>query len=500
MLAVMLFLGYYGEAAKPVPPSLERSLFLLALRAVALLAAAAIVNRVALSAFNRRRASARRRLASRLELCLRTLLALAYAESLDGTAFPWSAAIALNLDLDGFSPVFQLLGIAPYLLLFLCAWFPMYGFHRAAEPGSWTRGSFLLHKARYNLFLLAAWLPFAFLAEWLSDFLLAAPILLLSAVWSFPCLLARIWGCRPLSDPELLERVRRLESAAGARFSRVYLWEPGGGNVENAAAVGLMRPFRYLFLTPALVRNMDKPELDAVILHELGHVRNRHLVFYFFISMAGVNASILASALAPLSGPGERFALAAVLIFAYFRLVFGWLSRQMERQADWFALDKSGSSSGMINALEKLGLAAGHIRLAGSWHHCGIAERVRALRLAESDPNRIRTHNLLVARLKAIGYPASLVLLASLALASSREGGARKTDGMEAETHWRRAGILFPDDFRPALELARLLAEGGGDRLEALRLAKLADRLADDFEEREAARKLIRKLSGETGS
>ncbi len=500
MLAVMLFLGYYAETPVLRPPGPGESLFAVLVHAAALLAAAAAANALSLASLRRRRRGLldRRRLAQCVDIGLRAALVAAYAHALIQSALPWSLARHFGWRLDGESFAVQLAGLAPFLPLFFCAWLPMYGLHRETNFGTWTRWSFLLHKARYNLFMLLAWLPFALLADWLGEFLLAIPFLFLLAAWAFPLALARVWGCQRVTDPEILERVHRLEAQAGARFSRVYLWEPGGGGVQNAAAVGMFPPFRYLFLTPALIRNMPGPELDSVILHELGHVRHRHLLFYLVSSLAGINLAVLLGALLPLAGSAERFVLTALLVLGYFRLVFGWLSRNMERQADLFALEKTGAARGLSNALEKLGIAAGNIRLAESWHHLGIARRVDFLRRAERDPELASRHNRRVSRIKAAGYLVSLALIAAMAWAmvGERAAGRPPPAGRDAESeaHWRRVMEIMPANPTAPLELAYRLAAAPESRDEAASLAGQAMRLSHGGEEKAAAAKLLDEL------
>ena len=502
MLAVMLFLGHYMESPTAAQPVLS-SLATVGVYSLALLAAGLLVNRVALSATAKRRyASDRRRSAATAELILRVLLTAAFILALTESALPWSLAAALGWKLSGESFAFQLVGLGLYVLLFFCAWFPMYRLHREVSFGKWTRTSFLVHKARYNLYMILAWLPFALLADWLSGFVVALPLLFLFAAWTFPYLLGRVWGCKPLTDPGIIETVKKLEEKAGAKFSRVYLWEPGGG-VQNAAAVGIFRPFRYLFLTPALVANMNQDELEGVILHELGHVRKKHLLFYLFTSLAGVNLAILVGAIAPLSGSAERFAVTAALVLGYFRFVFGWLSRNMERQADLFALEKSDSSRGLINALEKLGLAAGNIRLAASWHHLGIAERVHFLRHSDRNRRLLHRHNAGVARIMIAGYLLSFLAIASMAAVImgeyNRERSAVRSIAAGRPTdaaHWRRVMMIMPGSPVPPLELAYRLAGQPNHRDEAAALAQKAMRLSCGGEEKAAAAKLIAALGG----
>ncbi|MDR2392411.1 MAG: M48 family metalloprotease [Planctomycetota bacterium] len=500
MFAVLLYLGYYGETALPNPLGIRDSLFALAARAGLLFLAAVGINRLFFALLHRNR-MIRRRLAVWADIGLRMLLVAVYAESLESSTFPWSLAAALGLGASPAAFLFQLSGILPFVLFFVIAWFPMYGLHREVAPGNWTRPSFQIHQIRSHLVLLIGWLPFALLTDWLSGILIAIPILLFLSIWTFPFLLARIWGCRRLADSDVLGQVARLEKEAGVGFSRVYLWEPGGGQIQNAAAVGIFRPFRYLFLTPALLRDLNGPELEAVVLHELGHVKHRHLLFYFFSSLAGVNASVIAAAIAPLAGPGERFAVVALLILIYFRLIFGWLSRNMERQADLFALETSGSARNIANALEKLALAAGHIRLASSWHHSGIAERVRFLHVAERNPQIALRHNRRVTLIQKTGYLFSILLLSLIALIAMGEDWVPRSAPVVAgngEAHWRRLLLIFPEHPVPPLELAYLLAGGKENDREALRFARLASRLATNPAEQRAAEKLMRELGRET--
>ncbi len=506
LLAIMLFIGYFAETPDPHPPAPAYALAVVAAAVCVMLAASA-----ALAFFFRRmvgRARSpveRRSAAANSELVLRLVLAGLFAATLIESSLPWSLARHWGMKTGPESFAVQMFGLAPYILLFFAAWLPMHRLYRETTPGLWTRRSFLVHKARYNLYMLLAWIPFAFLADWLGEFMAVLPVLFLGAAWAFPLVLARAWGCRRLPEGEAAESVRRLEQTAGVGFSRVYLWEPGGGNAQNAAAVGILPPFRYLFLTPALVRAMNRDELEAVILHELGHIRNRHLLFYLFTTIAGVNVAVFAGLLLPLA-PTERFILTVTLALCYFRFVFGWLSRNMERQADLFALEKTGSSRGLANALEKLGIAAGNIRLAASWHHLGIAERVGYLLRAERDPALARAHNEGVRRLMTAGYLSSALLIGAMiwlayaeatawrGFAGDAEAASPAAAAREDRAHWRRVLDLMPDNAEAALELAHSLARAPEDRAGAIDLAARAMRLADRPEARDAAAKLLKDL------
>ena len=48
----------------------------------------------------------------------------------------------------------------------------------------------------------------------------------------------------------------------------------------TAGIMGLVRKFRYILVTKALLHYLSPEELDAVIAHEIGHVKKYHLFFY----------------------------------------------------------------------------------------------------------------------------------------------------------------------------------------------------------------------------
>ncbi len=53
----------------------------------------------------------------------------------------------------------------------------------------------------------------------------------------------------------------------------------------TAGVMGLVKRFRYLLITPALLDLLEPEELKGVVAHEIGHIRKKHLIFYlgFFV-------------------------------------------------------------------------------------------------------------------------------------------------------------------------------------------------------------------------
>jgi len=295
------------------------------------------------------------------------------------------------LESSGLAP--RLLGIIPYLLYSMISWIAYFPLHRLTSAHSLSLGRYLIHRAQYSFFILGLAVPSTFIftltGHYFPDLLTTqgnplyeliglVPVLLI--LWCFPLFLRYIWGCRPLPPGPLRSRIESLQERSGVRFSQIYLWNLGGGRILNAAAVGFLPPFRYLFLSKALLERMPANEIDAVVCHEMGHVKHKHLIYYLIITMAFMTAYshwIQVNRMEP-----QIFWMVGGMAL-YLRVFFGFLSRRFERQADLTALEVLTTSRPMIEALERISFLSGQPRNAPSWHHGSVAERVAFLRAAE---------------------------------------------------------------------------------------------------------------------
>ena len=48
----------------------------------------------------------------------------------------------------------------------------------------------------------------------------------------------------------------------------------------TAGVMGLIKQFRYILVTRSLLQRLTPYEIEAVIAHEIGHVKKKHLLFY----------------------------------------------------------------------------------------------------------------------------------------------------------------------------------------------------------------------------
>jgi STE24 endopeptidase len=148
----------------------------------------------------------------------------------------------------------------------------------------------------------------------------------------------------------------------GFRCSNILIWQTHGW-VANAAITGVIPRLRYVLLSDALVEHLRPEEVISVYGHEVGHIKHHHLWYYFgFIAASMVFIVQLAHSLelllARLLGPEvwNRMApwmayapLEILLLVPYILIVFGYLSRRCERQADIYG--SRAASQALLNVV-----------------------------------------------------------------------------------------------------------------------------------------------------
>lgn len=143
---------------------------------------------------------------------------------------------------------------------------------------------------------------------------------------------------------------------------------------SNAFFTGLGR-FRKIVLFDTLITQLTEPELEAVLAHEIGHYKKRHVIKMLGISVAGVFAAFGAIAwlarqqwfyrafgFQHQAGFAAANVVPAILLFALLAgAITFWISpfihrwsRRFEYEADAFARAAMGETQSMIQALRKL--------------------------------------------------------------------------------------------------------------------------------------------------
>ena len=173
--------------------------------------------------------------------------------------------------------------------------------------------------------------PFTWLAAGAPMFLFA------------PEILRRVLHTEPLPHSPLRRRLEALCRRTGVRYRDILLWRTQN-NLGNAAVMGFVPRFRYVLLSDLLLETMTDEQVEAVFAHELGHIVHRHMawlaVFVAVLTLFNLGGGAWAMRWMSAGGVSDGAAQGTVIGAAYlfkFLILFGFVSRRFERQADVFA-------------------------------------------------------------------------------------------------------------------------------------------------------------------
>jgi Zn-dependent protease with chaperone function len=239
-------------------------------------------------------------------------------------------------------------------------------------------------------------------------------IFLVAVAISGPYLIQKLWRCTPLGYGLHRFRIEAICARAGVQYAEILNWPIFGGRMITAGVMGLVKRFRYILVTKALLEMLSPEELDAVIAHEIGHVKRFHLLFYILF-MVGLMLLLYASRdfvsyfiiyfeavyhLVASIGKNQTIVISAansiliiLTILVYFRYIFGFFMRNFERQADLYAFEVFGTAGPLISTFKKIAIASGQSPGKPNWHHFSIRQRIEYLRRCEADRVWVKRHD-----------------------------------------------------------------------------------------------------------
>lgn len=208
-------------------------------------------------------------------------------------------------------------------------------------------------------------------------------------------LLAPLWlvALRARPVPPEGEHLSALPARMGVRLRDIRAFRGRQQKVANAIQVGILPNLRYVLISDYLISSMPPDEADAIVAHELAHIRGRHILIKLG-SILGMIALLDAlvfgvSALfhGPVAGLAEIALLVGLLGGPY--VLRGVVGIRLELRADRAAAREVGREN-VINALERLAELNDTRRRTGmGWsllnQHPGIEQRIAELRRLDRD-------------------------------------------------------------------------------------------------------------------
>ncbi len=216
------------------------------------------------------------------------------------------------------------------------------------------------------LIMLVLWLMESAGELWWLYAWLAITLFSLLMMWAYPKFIAPIFNkFKPLEEGEVLSRITKLLERTGFNSQGVFVMDGSRRSSHgNAYFTGFGKNKRIVFFD-TLLKHLSPSEVEAVLAHELGHFKRKHVIKGLVLSMLMTLAgfAVLAylmkqDAFYNVLGVEQSSTYMALLLFMLVAPIYtffigpmmAWWSRKHEFEADEFAA-KESSAKELISAL-----------------------------------------------------------------------------------------------------------------------------------------------------
>ncbi len=189
-------------------------------------------------------------------------------------------------------------------------------------------------------------------------------------LWLYPVLIAPLFNqFEPIKDENLRDQILHMIEKAGLQTNGIYQVDAGKRSRHtNAYFTGIGKTKRIV-LYDTLLLSHTPDEIVAVLAHEIGHWKKKHILkqlafmvtaslalFYLIYRIAGWPPLYNAFGIDPTSIYAGLFIISLYLgTAAFFLKPLGVaVTRRFEREADQTAFDLTGTAAPMIGALKRL--------------------------------------------------------------------------------------------------------------------------------------------------
>ncbi len=208
----------------------------------------------------------------------------------------------------------------------------------------------------------------------------------------------------PLEDGELKKTILNYAQSVNFSLENVFVMDGSRRSSKSNAFFTGFGKHKRIALFDTLIENHTIPELVAIMAHEIGHYKKKHILQGMVIGIVHMGIMLfLLSIFVSHKGLFDAFYMENPSVycgFIFFGLLFSpiemilsvlmqILSRKNEYEADRFALETTGNIEHMINALKKLSvhnlsnLTPHPFYVFLHYSHPPLLERIKALRNAK---------------------------------------------------------------------------------------------------------------------
>jgi STE24 endopeptidase len=250
-----------------------------------------------------------------------------------------------------------------------------FGFNRSDAATFWKdrlKGMLVISLTGVPLLFLLLWFMEAAARYWWLFGWAAFALFSVALNWAFPRFIAPLFNrFEPLEKGEVAERLKLLLERTGFRSDGIYVMDGSRRSSHgNAYFTGFGKTKRIVFFD-TLLKQLKPAQIEAVLAHELGHFKRRHILKGMLLSLAMSFAGFALLAWLMQQGwfytglgVSEPSGYMALLLFVFVAPVFtffigplmAWYSRRHEFEADAFAAgqaDAASLASALVNLYRK---------------------------------------------------------------------------------------------------------------------------------------------------
>ena len=203
---------------------------------------------------------------------------------------------------------------------------------------------------------------------WIYALILIGAVEIFIAMFYTKVILPLFNKLSPLPAGELREKIEDFARKANFKLENIYVIDSSKRSTKSNAFFSGLGPKKNIILYDTLIEDLTPDEIVAVLAHEVGHYKNRHvlkgvlislleLAFMLWLLSLFVSMPVLSQALGYNSPSFALGLLAFGILYApvsfLLSLFTGMISRKFEYQADAFA-ERYGFASQLVSALKRI--------------------------------------------------------------------------------------------------------------------------------------------------
>jgi STE24 endopeptidase len=304
--------------------------------------------------------------------------------------------------------------LANHILMLPFAYYDTFVIEEEFEFNKSTRATFVADQIKgllvgvviaVPLLALLIYLFDTFELAWLYAWIVVAAWIFLMQILA-PALIMPIFNkFEPLEDGELKTGIEAMSKKCEFPLAEVSVMDGSKRSTKSNAFFTGMGKTKRIALFDTLIKNHSTRELVAVLAHEIGHFKKKHLLtgMAMRIGLLGITLFLLglfikADGLYEAFGVEPRPVYAGLVLFAFlleplskvFSILSSILSRKHEFEADAYAAEVTESPDHLITALKSLSrdnlsnLTPHPFYVFMYYSHPTVMERIRAMRGSSS--------------------------------------------------------------------------------------------------------------------